>query len=97
MSSLPRMYQGSGYQDREREVALFIDGAYVTRGAASAARIPALHGWRGWNETVPPARLSFVLDRCGWSEDPARDRPDLCWGGARLTSAEFLTWLDGEG
>lgn len=88
IDTLPRYYRDE--PTREREVALYIDGHYVTRGPASMGRQAARFGWNaGWGNVVPPERLTWELDRCAWN-----DRPNLCWGNETLTSEAFLAWLD---
>lgn len=74
---------------REREVALYIDGKYATRGPASEGERPARYGFEAITERVAPLRLSWELDR----STGGFDRPCLCWGGERLTSEAFLAWL----
>lgn len=93
MLTLPRKYQSKYSADREREVALYIDGQYATRGPASHARHPAYYGYRGWEEVISPSRLTWEIDYCGRSVD--EDTPYLCWGtGVRLTCSEILEWLN---
>jgi len=94
MSNLPKTYQSSHYAGRAREVALFIDGDYVTRGPWYDAINPARDGFRGWNGTIPTARLTFQLDRRSDNVSPERDAPDLCWGNASLSASEFLAWAN---
>lgn len=84
--NLPRHYKDE--PSREREVALYIDGNYATRGPASTGKQAALYGWSGLSERVEPSRLTWELDRCSWN-----DRPNLCWGNEKLTSEQFLAWL----
>jgi hypothetical protein len=87
--SLPRYYADEE-PPREREVALYIDGKYAARGAASAGRASASYGFPSWNETVSPGRLTWERDQ----NPHGRDRIDLCWtSGERLSSEEFLRWL----
>lgn len=85
--SLPRYYRDE--PTREREVAMYIDGQYATRGPASAGRQAASYGWRGLVDTISPTRITWEIDT-----PTGRDRPDLCWRGATLSSAAFLAWLD---
>lgn len=88
---LPLFYKHES-PPREREVAMYIDGQYITRGPARTGRQSALWGWNaGWGNVVAPERLTWELDRY-----PARDGHDvtyLCWGGERLTSEAYLAWL----
>jgi hypothetical protein len=87
MSNMERFYRDE--PTREREVALYIDGRYATRGPASAGERTARYGWPGGDEVVAPERLSWELDRF----TGLFDRPCLCWGNEKLTSAQFLAWL----
>lgn len=74
----------------EREVALYIDGIYVTRGPARQGEMAARWGWKGYSETVDPSRLTWELDRCSWGAD----RQFLCWGNPKFSNEEFLSWLN---
>lgn len=87
---LPRFYKDE--PAREREVALFIDGKYVTRGPASVGRRAARSGYPGLDETVPPSRLTWQLDTA--AHEWMGDKPCLMWGGENITSQQFLTWLE---
>jgi hypothetical protein len=87
---LPRFYKDE--PTREREVALYIDGKYLTRGPASTGRRAARYGWDGGSETVAPSRLTWELDRTPgtlWG-----DRPMLTWGNEQMNSEQFLAWLE---
>lgn len=86
--SLSRYYKDQ--PTREREVAMYIDGHYVTRGPASEGRQSARDGFRGIGTTVAPARIAWELDAPTFG----KDRPAMNWQGATLSSAEFLAWLD---
>ena len=92
-----------GYHGTPREVALFVPGddgrlQYVSRGCWREARHVARSGFRvlrGGPVSVPADQCRFVLDRMGFGDPetvPGDDRKDLCWGGPRLTAAEFLRW-----
>ena len=75
---------------REREVAMYIDGGYITRGPAGQGEMTARRGWNaGWGTFIAPERLTWELDR----NTGGPDRPNLCWGNERLTSEQFLAWL----
>lgn len=89
--SLGRYYADEPVR-RLREVALYIDGKYVTRGPCTQACDPARWGFRGLGEVVSPDRMLFELD-CTPDWDPS-DRVSLMWGRAaeRLTAAQFLAW-----
>jgi len=87
-NTLPRHYKNE--PTREREVALYIDGGYITRGPASTGRVAALNGWKEYDHVVPPSRLTWELDRPAYGD---HDAPNLCWGNGTMTSEQFLAWL----
>lgn len=85
--SLPRYYATE--PSKEREVAVYLDGKYLARGPASEGEDAARYGWRGYNERVSKDRQMWELDHNAGGSD----RPNLCWGNAKLTNEEFLAWL----
>ena len=93
--SLPRKYMSPHYLNREREIAQYIDGKYVTRGRVSEALYPARFGVSGWNEHIMPSRITWEIDiQPGW-EGGDFDSPRLCWdSGIILTSEELIEWIN---
>lgn len=92
MLALPRKYESKWASSFEREVALYIDGEYATRGPAGHALLTCRNGWKGWEEIISPSRLTWEIDYSGRGGD--EDREFLCWGtGIRLSSEEMFQWL----
>ena len=94
MLSLPRKYEGKYANFPEREVALYVDGEYITRGPASQARETCRFGLLTWGKTVHPSRITWELDTFFGSLGEG-DVECLCWtSGVRLSCEEMLEWLD---
>ena len=94
MLALPRKYESVYENGREREVAIYIDGEYASRGPASHARQTCQYGFASWNGIIPPSRITWELDSF-WGKRGERDETYLCWdSGIRLTSEEMLGWLN---
>ena len=93
MLALTRKYESKWATKFEREVALYIDGQYATRGPASHARLTCRNGWKGWEEVISPSRLTWEIDYSGRGGD--EDKEHLCWGtGVRLNCLEIVEWLN---
>lgn len=94
MLALPRKYEGKYANFSEREVALYIDGEYITRGPVSQARQTCWAGWKTWGGFVGPSRITWELDTFFGSRGEG-DTECLCWtSGIRLSCEEMLEWLD---
>ena len=94
MLSLPRKYESKYANLPERDVALYIDGEYITRGPASQARQTCWAGWRTWNGAVEPSRITWQLDSW-YGRRGDGDVENLCWeSDIRLTCKEMLEWLN---
>lgn len=84
-----------GYYEKgqERQVAFFVDGQYMTRGAWSELE-GAIHSRRPLsvgNFIREGRNVEFVLDQPGWTSGD--DRQDLCWGGPKITVDQLREWI----
>lgn len=93
MLSLPRKYESKWANFNEREVAIYIDGDYATRGPASHARLTCHYGFRAY-DVIHPSRITWQLDT--WHGRRGDDDVEnLCWeSDVRLTCEEMLEWLN---
>lgn len=104
MSTFPQKPEALGLfytaTGEERHVAAWVraDGKWLyhsrgTVGEAASALRHVTPGRIAGIGTFAREDIQICLDQPSWGE---RDSKDLCWGGARMTAAEFLGWYDGK-
>lgn len=85
-----------GYYEKgaERQVAFYVDGQYMARGAWSELE-GAIHSRRPMsigNFLREGRNVEFVLDQPSSTYNPD-DTQDLCWCGPKITVDQLREWI----